>query len=32
MISSPLMDGQYDRLVADYDDYQARIIIRGESG
>ena len=32
MISSPLMDGEYDRLVADYDDYQARIIIRGESG
>jgi methylglyoxal synthase len=32
MISSPLMDGEYDRLVTDYDDYQKRILIRGESG
>lgn len=24
MISSPLMDGQYDRLVPDYDDYMNR--------
>jgi methylglyoxal synthase len=32
MISSPLMDGKYDRLVPDYDDYQKRTIIRGESG
>ena len=24
MISSPLMDGKYDRLVPDYDDYRAR--------
>ncbi len=26
MISSPLMDGQYDRLVPDYDDYRTRKI------
>jgi methylglyoxal synthase len=26
MISSPLMDGEYMRLVADYDDYRARKI------
>jgi methylglyoxal synthase len=32
MISSPLMDGEYARLVPDYDEYQKRIIIRGESG
>jgi len=24
MISSPLMDGEYDRLVQDYDDYRTR--------
>jgi methylglyoxal synthase len=32
MISSPLMDGEYDRLVTDYDNYQKRILIRDESG
>lgn len=32
MISSPLMDGEYDRLVPDYDDYQKRILIITESG
>jgi methylglyoxal synthase len=26
MISSPLMDGEYDRLVPDYDDYRSRKI------
>jgi methylglyoxal synthase len=26
MISSPLMDGEYDRLVPDYDDYRTRKI------
>jgi methylglyoxal synthase len=26
MISSPLMDGEYERLLPDYDDYRARII------
>jgi methylglyoxal synthase len=26
MISSPLMDGQYDRLLPDYDVYRARVI------
>jgi hypothetical protein len=26
MISSPLMDTEYDRLVADYDEYHARSI------
>jgi methylglyoxal synthase len=30
MISSPLMDGEYDRLVPDYDDYRARHIPGGE--
>jgi methylglyoxal synthase len=30
MISSHLMDEAYDRLVPDYDDYQARKITRGE--
>jgi methylglyoxal synthase len=30
MISSPLMDGEYDRLVPDYDKYRARKIDRGE--
>jgi methylglyoxal synthase len=24
MISSPLMDGEYDRLIPDYDDYRTR--------
>jgi methylglyoxal synthase len=31
MISSPLMDGEYDRLIPDYDEYRARKIIRDES-
>jgi methylglyoxal synthase len=31
MISSPLMDGKYDRLVPDYDDYQKRSISKDES-
>jgi hypothetical protein len=26
MISSPLMDGEYDRLVPAYDDYRNRLI------
>ena len=26
MISSSLMDGEYERLLPDYDDYQARVI------
>lgn len=26
MISSPLMDGEYERLLPDYDDYRTRII------
>jgi methylglyoxal synthase len=26
MISSPLMDGEYDRLVPDYDAYRARVV------
>jgi methylglyoxal synthase len=30
MISSPLMDGEYDRLVPDYDSYTARKIDFGE--
>ena len=30
MISSPLMDGDYDRLVPDYDEYRTRKIARGE--
>lgn len=30
MISSPLMDGEYDRLVPDYDVYRARKINAGE--
>jgi len=29
MISSPLMDGEYDRLVPDYDGYRTRKIERG---
>jgi methylglyoxal synthase len=31
MISSPLMDEDYDRLVPDYDEYRARKIKRNES-
>jgi methylglyoxal synthase len=31
MISSPLMDGEYDRLVPDYDEYRARRIDWGAS-
>ncbi len=31
MISSPLMDGEYDRLVPDYDEYRTRKIDWGES-
>jgi methylglyoxal synthase len=31
MISSPLMDGEYDRLVPDYGDYQKRILNITES-
>jgi methylglyoxal synthase len=31
MISSPLMDGEYDRLVPDYDEYRMRKIDMGES-
>lgn len=30
MISSPLMDGQYDRLVPDYENYIARKVDLGE--
>jgi len=30
MISSPLMDGQYDRLVPDYEDYTNRKLDRDE--
>ena len=30
MISSPLMDGEYDRLVPDYEAYRTRKIARGE--
>ena len=30
MISSPLMDGEYDRLVPDYEEYRARRIDWGE--
>ena len=30
MISSPLMDGDYDRLVPDYDEYRTRKIVKGE--
>jgi len=29
MISSPLMDGEYDRLVADYAEYRARAVATG---
>lgn len=31
MISSPLMDGDYDRLVPDYDEYRARLTPMEES-
>lgn len=31
MISSPLMDEEYDRFIPDYDEYRARKITRGES-
>jgi methylglyoxal synthase len=31
MISTPLMNGEYDRLIPDYDEYRARKITRGES-
>ena len=27
MISSPLMDGEYDRLIPDYDDYRTRRLV-----
>ena len=30
MISSPLMDGEYHRLVPDYDSYTTRVIDLGE--
>jgi methylglyoxal synthase len=30
MISSPLMDGEYDRLVPDYQDYRTRPIVLDE--
>jgi len=30
MISSPLMDGEYDRLVADYEEYRTRKITMDE--
>ena len=30
MISSPLMDGHYDRLVPDYEAYRTRKIVKGE--
>ncbi len=30
MISSPLMDGEYDRLVPDYDSYTTRKVDLGE--
>jgi len=30
MISSPLMDGEYDRLIPDYEGYRARKIATGE--
>jgi len=31
MISSPLMDGEYDRLVPDYEEYRTRKVIGSES-
>jgi len=30
MISSPLMDGEYDRLIPDYEEYRTRQIARSE--
>jgi methylglyoxal synthase len=30
MISSPLMDGEYDRLVPDYDEIRSRKIVASE--
>jgi len=30
MISSPLMEGEYNRLVPDYDEYRKRAIDLGE--
>jgi methylglyoxal synthase len=30
MISSPLMDGEYDRLVPDYEDIRSRKIVASE--
>jgi len=30
MISSPLMDGKYDRLIPDYEGYRTRKTDRGE--
>jgi methylglyoxal synthase len=30
MISSPLMDGEYDRLVPDYEEYRTRTMITSE--
>ncbi|MBI5946382.1 MAG: methylglyoxal synthase [Chloroflexi bacterium] len=32
MISSPLMDGEYDRLVPDYENYSERKIVSREMG
>jgi methylglyoxal synthase len=31
MISSPLMDGEYDRLVPDYESYTARKVVLSEA-
>jgi len=31
MISSPLMDGEYDRLVPDYEEYRSRPIVSGDA-
>ncbi len=30
MISSPLMDDEYDRLVPDYEEHRKRIIVKGD--
>ena len=32
MISSPLMDGAYDRLVPNYEEYRARRVVREAAG
>ncbi len=32
MISSPLMDSEYNRLVPDYDEYRSRKIDLGDAG